>query len=212
MENGSLMVNVAVFGSGRGSNFQAILNAIDAGNLPGVRIALVVSNNSSAGILEIARSRGIPALHLSEKQFQDERSFVDALLATLQQYGVDFIALAGYMKMVPSKVIKVLRNRIVNIHPALLPKFGGKGMYGIHVHEAVLAAGEVVSGATVHVVNEEYDRGAIVLQRQVPVRPDDTPETLAARVLLVEHEIYPEALRLVAEGKLPLDKRSVPNH
>jgi phosphoribosylglycinamide formyltransferase-1 len=107
------------------------------------------------------------------------------------------------MKRVPSRVIAAYRGRVVNIHPALLPKFGGQGMYGIHVHEAVLAAHDQVSGATVHLVDEEYDRGPIVLQRTVPVKPDDTPETLAARVLNIEHELYPEALRLFAEGALP---------
>lgn len=206
------MLNVAVFGSGRGSNFRAILNAIDAGRLPGVRIALVLSNNSGAGILEVARSAGLPAVHLSEKQFQGERAFVDALGTTLHRHGADFIALAGYMKRVPPEIVGVFRNRIINIHPALLPKFGGKGMYGIHVHQAVLAAGERFSGATVHMVDEEYDRGPIVLQRQVPVRPDDTAETLAARVLEVEHEIYPEALRLLAEGAAPLPRHSVSQH
>lgn len=205
------MLNVAVLGSGRGSNFQAILNAIDAGTLQGVRIALVLSNNSGAGILNIARSRGLPAVHMSEKQFHNEPSFVDAFLATLHRHGADFVALAGYMKRVPPRVIATFRNRIVNIHPALLPKFGGKGMYGIHVHEAVLAAGEKVSGATVHIVDEEYDRGPIVLQRQVAVRPDDTPETLAARVLQVEHQIYPEALGLLADGRMISPYTQQPN-
>ncbi len=194
------MLNVAVFGSGRGSNFQAILHSIDAGRLPGVRIVLVVSNNSGAGILELARAHGIPGVHLSEKRFPDFPSFVDAMLGLLRDHGVTFIALAGYMKRVPPEVIAAYRGRIVNIHPALLPKFGGQGMYGIHVHEAVIAAHEQVSGATVHLVDEEYDRGSIVLQRTVPVLPDDTPETLAARVLTVEHELYPEALRLIAES------------
>lgn len=197
------MLNVAVFGSGRGSNFQAILQSIDAGRLPGVRIVLVISNNSSSGILELAHACGIPGVQLSEKRFADSQSFINAMLALLRDHGVTFIALAGYMKRVPSQVIAAYRGRIVNIHPALLPKFGGQGMYGIHVHEAVLAAHESVSGATVHLVDEEYDRGPIVLQRTVPVRPDDTPETLAARVLNIEHELYPEALRLFAEGAMP---------
>ncbi len=196
------MLNVAVFGSGRGSNFQAILQSIDAGRLPGVRIVLVISNNSGAGILELARARGIPGVHLSEKRFTDSQAFVDAMLALLRDHGATFIALAGYMKRVPSRVIAAYRGRIVNIHPALLPKFGGQGMYGIHVHEAVLAAHEPVSGATVHLVDEEYDRGPIVLQRTVPVHADDTPESLAARVLVIEHELYPEALRLFAEGAI----------
>jgi phosphoribosylglycinamide formyltransferase-1 len=204
------MLNVAVFGSGRGSNFQAILDAIDGGSLPGVRVTLVLSNKSNAGILQIARSRSLPAIHLSEKQFPDEQSFVDAMLATLQDHEADFIALAGYMRKLPPRVIATFRHRIVNIHPALLPRFGGKGMYGIHVHEAVLAAGETISGATVHIVDEEYDHGPILLQRKVDVRIDDTPETLAARVLEIEHQIYPEALRLLAEGKVALPANVAP--
>jgi len=161
----------------------------------------VVSNNSRAGILDVARSNSLPALHVSQKQFLTEPEFVDALLAALRSHGVDFIALAGYMKQLPAEVVNAYRNRIVNIHPALLPRFGGKGMYGIHVHEAVIAAGVAESGATVHVVDEEYDRGAIILQKSVPVLSGDTPETLAARVLSVEHEIYPEALRRIALGE-----------
>ncbi len=197
------MLNVAVFGSGRGSNFQAILTAIESRKLPGVRIVLVVSNNSGAGILDIGRRHGIPAVHISERQFPDESAFAEALLALLKRHGADFVVLAGYMKRVPRQVIGAYRNRIINIHPALLPKFGGKGMYGIHVHEAVLAAGEKFSGATIHIVDEEYDRGPIVLQRQVAVEPGDTPESLAARVLEVEHRLYPEALALFAAGAIP---------
>ncbi|MEW6511161.1 MAG: phosphoribosylglycinamide formyltransferase [Bacteroidota bacterium] len=195
------MLSIAVLGSGRGSNFRAILTAIQQGSIPDARICVVISNNSTAGILEIARANAIPAVHLSQKQFPDENAFADAMLSTLQQHGADFIALAGYMKRVPTSVVAAFRKRIVNIHPALLPRFGGAGMYGMHVHEAVLAAGETVSGATVHYVDEEYDHGAVILQRTVPVRPGDTPESLAERVLAVEHELYPEALRRLAREK-----------
>ncbi len=192
------MLNVAVFGSGRGSNFQSILTALQQGRIRDVAIRLVISNSSSAGILEIARTHCIPAFHVSQKQFSSDEAFVNALLALLRDHQVNFIALAGYMKRVPTPVVGAYRGRIVNIHPALLPKFGGSGMYGTHVHEAVLAAGETESGATVHYVDEEYDHGAIILQKRVPVMAGDTPATLAARVLVVEHEIYPEALRRLA--------------
>lgn len=202
-------LDIAVFGSGRGSNFNAILSAIKRGEVPCARIRVVISNNSTAGILDIARAHALPAVHLSEKQFPDDESFVNALVGTLQGYGVNFILLAGYMKCLPQRVVRAYRNRIINIHPALLPKFGGQGMYGIHVHEAVIAAGEKVSGATVHVVDEEYDHGPILLQRTVPVLPGDTPETLAARVLPLEHELYPEALRLITEGKIVIGSRQV---
>ena len=193
------MLNIAVFGSGAGSNFRAILTAIQQGDIPDARISLVLSNNSGAGILGIARANTLPAIHLSQKQFPDERSFAGTILSTLSEYGVNFIALAGYMKQVPGAVVAAYRNRIVNIHPALLPRFGGPGMYGTHVHEAVIASGEKVSGATVHYVDEEYDHGPIVLQLTVPVLPGDTPESLAARVLAAEHEVYPSAIRRIAE-------------
>jgi phosphoribosylglycinamide formyltransferase 1 len=204
------MLNIAVFGSGRGSNFVAILNAIAEGTLPGVRIACVVSNNSAAGILDVARSRSLPALHLSARQFPSEELFVDRCCALLEEYGTNLVLLAGYMKLLPLRVLR--RYRTLNIHPALLPRFGGRGMYGIHVHEAVIAAGERESGATVHLVDEQYDHGRILLQKRVPVMPDDTPESLAARVLTIEHEIYPEALRRIARGEILLPAPAVEVH
>jgi phosphoribosylglycinamide formyltransferase-1 len=193
------MLRIAVLGSGRGSNFQAILTAIQHGNVPGARICLVISNNSGAGILNIARVYDLPAVHLSQKQFPDEKSFAAAMLSILRDHEVNFVVLAGYMKLVPRSVVAAFRDRIVNIHPALLPRHGGEGMFGIHVHEAVITAGEKESGATVHYVDEEYDRGRIILQRKVPVLPADTPASLAARVLEIEHILYPEALRRIAE-------------
>ncbi len=196
------MLRIAVLGSGRGSNFHAILSAIQEKKIPAARICLVISNNSSAGILEIARASSLPAIHLSQKQYPSEELFVEALLTLLRNHEVNLIVLAGYMKRIHPRVISAYRNRILNIHPALLPKFGGKGMYGHHVHEAVIRAGEKFSGATVHIVDEVYDHGPILLQRRIPVQPEDTPETLETRVLRVEHELYPEALRLIAEGKL----------
>ncbi len=206
------MLNIAVFGSGRGSNFRAILTAIETGAIPGARIACVVSNNSSAGILETAREHSLPAYHVSPAQFSSEEDFVGRLLSVLDEHEANLIALAGYMKLLPRRLIERYRQRIINIHPALLPKFGGKGMYGHHVHEAVLAAGERESGATVHVVDEDYDHGPVLMQKRVPVLPGDTPETLAARVLVVEHELYPEVLRRIASGELALPKPAVPVH
>jgi phosphoribosylglycinamide formyltransferase-1 len=206
------MLDIAVLGSGRGSNFQAILREIQRGTVPSARVCLVISNNSTAGILQIARANSIPAIHLSQRQFPEEAQFVDRFLEVLQQHGVNFIALAGYMKRLHPRIIDSYRNRIVNIHPGLLPKYGGEGMFGMHVHEAVIAAGDRISGATVHFVDEEYDHGAILLQRTVTVASDDTPETLAAKVLTVEHELYPEALRLIAEGKVETTSNEAPFH
>jgi phosphoribosylglycinamide formyltransferase-1 len=193
------MLQIAVFGSGRGSNFGAIMGAIEHGSITRAAVHLVLSNNSQAGILELARRHAIPALHLSRARYPDEQTFTAAMLDLLHAHQVNFIALAGYMKRVPAPVVAAFRNRILNIHPALLPKFGGEGMYGMHVHRAVIAAGETTSGATVHFVDEEYDRGAIVLQRSIPVERNDTPETLAAKILNLEHELYPEAIRLFAK-------------
>ncbi|MEK6755287.1 MAG: phosphoribosylglycinamide formyltransferase [Bacteroidota bacterium] len=201
-------MNIGVFASGRGSNFQAILNAIQRGILP-ARVTLLLSNKSDAGALEIARSNGIPTIHLSQKQFPDEESFAAKMLNVLRGHDVHLIALAGYLKKIPTVVVRAYRNKILNIHPALLPLFGGPGMYGHHVHEAVIASGMKVSGATVHLVDEEYDRGLIVLQRSVPVEEHDTAETLAAKVLTIEHEIYPQAIKAFVENRVLIKERSV---
>lgn len=194
-------MNIAVFASGRGSNVQALLSAIRQGELP-ARICVVISNNSRAGAMELARSQEIPAYHLSQKQFPSEEAFVAAVTRVLQEHGADILVLAGYMKKLPPALIARYRNKIFNVHPALLPAFGGVGMYGMHVHEAVLRSGAKITGATVHLVDEEYDHGPILMQRAVEVDPDDTPESLAAKVLRIEHTIYPLALKAFAEGRV----------
>jgi phosphoribosylglycinamide formyltransferase-1 len=201
-------MNIAVFASGRGSNLMAILKAIEEGKLK-ARVVVVISNNSSAGALEIARSKGIDALHISRRQFSSDREYADKILSELRKRNVELIVLAGYMKKIPAEVVSEYRNRILNIHPALLPFFGGQGMYGINVHKAVIESGVKITGVTVHIVDEEYDHGPIVLQRAVEVKDDDTPETLAERVLKVEHEVYPEAIRLFVEGKVNVFGRKV---
>jgi formyltetrahydrofolate-dependent phosphoribosylglycinamide formyltransferase len=198
-------LKIAVFASGKGSNFKAILEAIRSGAIPNASVALVISNNADAGALELARQSGITALHINARQFASADEFTIALLAVMREAGVNFVVLAGYMKKIDPRVIQTFRNRIINIHPALLPAFGGPGMYGMFVHEAVIASRAEVSGATVHIVDEEYDRGPILLQRSVPVDPADTPESLAAKVLLIEHALYPEAVRLFAEGRVSVD-------
>ena len=181
------------------------MRALSDGVIPNAQVCVVVSNNSSAGILELARSHGLPAVHLSHKQFADEDQFVQALLALLTTHRVNLVVLAGYMKRLHPAVIDAFRNRIVNIHPALLPKFGGPGMYGHHVHEAVIASGERISGATVHLVDEEYDHGKILLQQTITLSGEETPASLAEKVLRIEHQLYPEALRQIAEGHISLD-------
>ena len=201
-------MNIAVFASGRGSNFQAILNAIDAGILP-ARIVVLISNTSDAGAIEIAHANNISTKHLSQKMFSSEEALANAMLEVLEKNHAEFIALAGYLKKIPLQVIRQYRNRIANIHPALLPLFGGEGMYGHRVHEAVIANSEKVSGATVHLVDEEYDHGPIVLQKTVAILPDDTPETLAEKVLKIEHEIFPLALKAFAEGRVKIEGTKV---
>lgn len=202
-------LNIAVFASGKGSNFKAILEAINAGRIGSAKIVLVISNNSDAGALVTGRENHIPALHVSRKQFSTDDDFNAKLMSLLGGYHVNFIVLAGYMKKIDSKIVQAYKNRIVNIHPALLPKFGGSGMYGIHVHEAVIASKEKLSGASVHIVDEEYDHGPVVLQKTVAVESTDTPESLAAKVLQLEHEIYPEAIRLFAEGRIKIIGKQV---
>ena len=199
------MLNIAVFGSGRGSNFKSLLDAIDAGRVRDVRCVLVVSNNADAGIFDHARRHGIAVLQWSRKMYASDEAYCAAMLAALREARADLIVLAGYMKFLPAPIIAAYRNRILNIHPALLPSFGGTGMYGLHVHRAVLAAHEPLTGATVHIVDEEYDHGPIVIQRTVPVLASDSPESLAARVLEMEHHILPEAVRLFAEGRVTVE-------
>ena len=202
-------LSIGVFASGRGSNFQAILKAIEGGKLDG-RIVLLISNNENAGALQIAEKAGIPTAVISKPAFESRDAFIETMLLSLKEHGADTIVLAGYMKKIPPEVVSAYRNRILNIHPALLPSFGGKGMWGHHVHESVLDAGCKVSGVTVHVVDEVYDRGPIVAQRCVPVEEGDTPDDLAARVLRTEHQLYAEALQLFAEGRVKIvGKRAV---
>lgn len=178
---------------GRGSNMAVLVASARAGNID-AEPAVVITPSSDSGAVERAKALQVPVEVVPRSD-----SYGSDLLQVLQNYQVDIICLAGFMFLLPPEVTSRFNNRIINIHPALLPKFGGKGMYGIHVHKAVLAAGESESGCTVHYVNEQYDEGAILLQRRCPVLPDDTPESLAERVLDLEHELYPEALQLLVQ-------------
>lgn len=181
-------VRVAVLVSGGGTNLQSLLDSFH--DSPIARITRVISNRPDAGALERARKANVQALVLRKASDAAE------LLAALQD--IDLVVLAGYLKLVPRAVVKQFRDRMINIHPALLPDFGGPGMYGRHVHEAVLASGATESGATVHFVDEAFDRGAIIAQEKVPVRAGDTPEMLAARVLEAEHRLLPRIVRELA--------------
>ena len=199
-------LHLGVFASGRGSNFVAIFQAIREGRL-NAEIRCLFSNNPEAGALSIAKEQGIPTGIICKSMYESRELFVDAMLHSLKEHGVEFIVLAGYMKKIPPEVISAYRNRVVNIHPALLPSFGGKGMYGHHVHEAVLEYGCKVTGVTVHLVDNEYDHGSVVAQQYVLVEEGDTAETLADRVLRVEHQIYAETLQLFAEDRVEVRGR-----
>jgi len=189
--------------SGSGSNMQSIADSTNRGILKGLaEIVLVVSNNPNAYALKRSENENIKAVCIERKNFEDEKSFNGAILEELQNIEADIVCLAGYMRMIGQEIIDVYRGRMLNIHPALLPKFGGKGMYGYHVHKAVVKAGEKKSGATVHFVEGEYDTGKIIIQREVEVFRSDTPQDVAKKVLAVEHRIYPEAIKKVIENKL----------
>ena len=184
----------------------AIHAAIQSGLLD-ARIVCVLGSQAGAPALERAREAGLPTGVISPKTLGE--GYESALLAALQEAGADAIALAGYLRMLPPEIVQSFRHRILNTHPALLPAFGGKGMYGRHVHEAVVAYGAKISGCTVHFVDEEYDTGPVILQRAVPVLADDTPESLAARILPEEHAAFVEALQLLAQGRLSVHGRQV---
>ncbi len=182
-------MNLAVFASGRGSNLDILVARAADGRLP-ARIALVLSNNSGSGALAIARRHGIPAEHLSAVTHPEADAYRDAMLALLDSHRAGMIVLAGFMKLVPAPVVARYPRRIVNIHPAPLPRFGGPGMYGLAPHHAVLAAGLRESAVCVHYVNAEYDQGPLIDSRPVPICPNDTPESLQRRAAAVEHDLY----------------------
>ena len=185
--------NIAVFASGGGSNLQAIIDGCKAGKI-NAKVCAVISNNSKSMALQRARGAGIPAFHFSSKTIEDPVQLERAILDTLLSHKTDIIFLAGYMKKIGASILREYENRIFNIHPALLPKYGGRGMFGMHVHQAVIAAGETQTGITIHKVDPEYDTGQIVAQCVVSVEKGDTAETLAARVLAREHAFLVETL------------------
>ncbi len=191
-------MKLAVLISGGGSNLQAIIDACAEESFP-AQIEVVISNVAGAYGLTRAKQAGIPAVIIDHKQFPDRPAFEDALQSALAAYDIDLICLAGFMRILTSGFIASWPNRIINTHPALLPKFGGEGMYGAHVHRAVLEANEKESGPTIHYVIPAVDKGEIITQSRVAVQGDDTAETLAKRVLEQEHILYPKAIKLIAE-------------
>lgn len=196
-------MNIAVFASHGGSDLQAIIDGCKSNQID-ANVSVVISNNASSMALQRAVNEGIPNYHLSAKKFGSEEVLAEKILEVLEKYEIDMIFLAGYMRMLHISVLEKYDNRIFNIHPALLPKFGGKGMYGMNVHTAVIEAKEKETGVTIHRVSAEYDSGEIVAQTTVTVMENDTPEILAARVLEREHEFLVEVISNIAEGKIAL--------
>lgn len=195
---------VAVLVSGRGSNLQALLEGITQNRIP-AEIVLVASNKPEAFALKIAERYGTATAVFSQTDFTSPEAFAGALLKRFHEENIDLICLAGFTRILAPHLLAAFPRRIINIHPSLLPAFGGKGMYGMRVHRAVLASGAKYTGATVHIVTTEIDHGPIICQEVVPVDDNDTPETLAERVLKVEHRLYPQALKLITEDALEIE-------
>jgi len=196
-------MNIAVFASHGGSDLQAIIDGCKNKQI-NAAVTVVISNNGDSAALQRAKDENIPGFHMSAKKYGSEEILAKEVLNVLSQYDVDMIFLAGYMRLLHITILEKYDNRIFNIHPALLPKFGGKGMFGLNVHNAVIKAKEKETGVTIHRVNAEYDSGEIVAQTKVAVMENDTPETLAARVLLREHEFLVEVISSIVEGKIQL--------
>lgn len=197
------MLRVGVMVSGGGTNLQAILDAVDSGKITNAEIVTVISNNPNAYALERAKKHGISAICISPKQFENREAFNEALLEQVDAYHLDLIVLAGFLVKIPEKMVEKYQHRIINIHPSLIPSFCGVGYYGLKVHEAALARGVKVTGATVHFVDGGMDTGPIILQKAVEVQDGDTPEMLQRRVMeQAEWVILPKAIDLIANGKV----------
>lgn len=205
------MLKIAVLVSGGGTNLQAIIDKIAEGMITNTEIAVVISNNKNAYALERAKQAGIEAVCVSPKDYENREQFNQEFLKTLDSYQVDLVVLAGFLVVIPSAMIQKYENRIINIHPSLIPSFCGTGYYGLKVHEGALARGVKVTGATVHFVDEGTDTGPIILQKAVEVQNGDTPEILQRRVMeQAEWEILPRAIHLIANGKVTVkDKKAV---
>lgn len=197
------MLKVAVMVSGGGTNLQALLDAVEAGSIQNIEITCVISNKEGAYALERAKKHGVLGLCISPKDYADREAFGRALVKTLEEQQADLVVLAGYLVILPEILVKTYQNRMINIHPSLIPSFCGAGYYGLKVHEAVLARGVKVTGATVHFVDEGTDTGPIILQKAVEVCPDDTPQILQQRVMeQAEWKILPQAVSLIAQGRV----------
>jgi phosphoribosylglycinamide formyltransferase-1 len=204
MPNSPKIWKLAVFASGNGTNLQALIDECKAGNV-NAEISAVVSNKKYAGAISRAREAKIETLVFDPADYKSRTLWCSKMAKALNERNIDLVCLAGFMMKLEPCMVRSFPNRIINIHPALLPKYGGKGMYGRRVHEAVIAAAEKESGCTIHVVDEIYDHGAIVAQAKVPVTPDDTPDTLAEKIHTEEHKLYVGVVKDICSGKIDLD-------
>ncbi len=203
-------MNICVFASGAGTNFKAILDSIKKDYLRS-KVLLLITNNSNCGAAETARKNNIDTVHISKKIFPhlSGKEYSDKFLTALKKHKIDFIVLAGYMKMIEPAVLKKFKNKIINIHPALLPAFGGAGMFGINVHKAVIKSGAKVTGITIHFVEGNYDDGKIIFQKCCEVKNDDDEFSLRKRVLKLEHKYYPEVIKMFEGNKIKIAKGKV---
>ena len=201
------MKKIAVFASGSGSDFQSIIDANERD--PFCEIALLIASRPGIGAIARAEKHGIEAVVRSKKEYPSVEEMFEDIVGLLRARGVDYVVLAGYLSMIPENFVRAFPDRIINIHPSLIPSFCGKGNYGLNVHRAAIEYGVKISGLTVHFVDEHYDSGAIILQRAVEVRDDDTPESLQARILEEEHKALPEAVRLLTTGRIVKTGRKV---
>ena len=201
-------MNICIFASGTGSNFQAILNARSKGIIQST-IKLLITNNSKCGAVEIAKNNSVKVVHISRKVYPnlDNVQYSNLFISELKKHKIDLIVLAGYMKKIENEIVREYKNRIINIHPALLPSFGGENMYGMNVHKAVIESGVKVSGLTVHFVNEEYDNGKIIYQKCVEVEDSDDASSLQKKILNFEHESYPEVIKRIESNLIKIGEQ-----
>ena len=197
--------NIAVFASGSGSNFIAIYNQVKRGDING-RIKLLITNNSNAKAIRFAENNNIDYNVINKETILDSSAYKSYLMKILCEAKVDLIVLAGYLKIIPSDVIHAYKNKIINIHPSLLPKFGGKGFYGMKVHKAVIDSKEIYTGASVHFVDEIYDNGPIIMQEKIEVKPSDSPESISKKVLKIEHKILPYVVKKFCLGQIVFEE------
>lgn len=201
-------MNLCILASGKGSNFRYLLKAKKSGKFKS-RFVLVVSNNSDSGVLKLARKNNIPAIHLSSKQFKSRKEYVKSFISLLKHFHIDLILMSGYMKLLPKEITRLFKNKIINVHPSLMPAFCGEGFFGMKVHEAVINSGVEISGATVHIVDEKYDHGPVVLQKIVKVEEKDTPSLLRSKVLRAENKILSDAIRVFESKKIKVVRGKV---